>query len=294
MVTTAGEEETDRRLMRLMSLHWEEQPGIDHPLFTYKNQNLKFVSSSELLLTLNSLLERSWNNPHYKQCLASISWYNYWRTTCINKYQMPRKHLFLTIAYYLTHVIFLFLFSVTAAEPSPPQPPPLVSRCTQTSTAAPESFCSQTHTVRSRTHPSKKIHLRKTPNICDWAINELQEKQTVIWLTLFYCNVVFCPSVTAWKDVAICTMKSTRTDCVHHAGECFCVYAAGQQPGVSVQVCETADEPDSRSQQAPLCPQCLSSQRGRAGGNEAPYTLSSKCSVSFCVSLLTWLCFWRH
>ncbi|XP_073333494.1 microtubule organization protein AKNA [Pagrus major] len=96
---------------------------------------------------------------------------------------------------------------LTAAEPSPPQPLPLVSRCTQTSAAAPDSSCSHTHSVRRRTHPR-------------------------------------------------------------------------QQPGVSIQVCETADEPDSRSQQAPLCPQCLSRQRGRAGGplggNKEP-THSSCC-----------------
>ncbi|XP_036972922.1 microtubule organization protein AKNA isoform X4 [Acanthopagrus latus] len=96
---------------------------------------------------------------------------------------------------------------LTAAEPSPPQPPPLVSRCTQTSTAAPDNSCSHTHTVRSRTHPR-------------------------------------------------------------------------QQSGVSVQVCQTADEPDRGSRQAPLCPQCLSSQQGRAGGplggNKEP-THSSRC-----------------
>ena len=87
--------------------------------------------------------------------------------------------------------------------------------------------------------------------------------------------------------MAICARKSTRTDCVHHTGECFCVYVAGQQSGVSVQVCQTADEPDRGSRQAPLCPQCLSSQQGRAGGNEAPYMLRTKCSLSFCVFLLT-------
>ncbi|XP_042251627.1 microtubule organization protein AKNA isoform X1 [Thunnus maccoyii] len=80
-------------------------------------------------------------------------------------------------------------------EPSTPRPQPQVSRCTQTSEAAPDSRCSRS----SRTHPR-------------------------------------------------------------------------QDPGVSVQVSEAADEPDSRRGRAPLCPQCLSCHRGRSekpvGGNK--------------------------
>ncbi|XP_044030881.1 microtubule organization protein AKNA isoform X2 [Siniperca chuatsi] len=94
---------------------------------------------------------------------------------------------------------------LTGSEPSTLQPQ--VSRCTQTSAAAPDSCSSHTNTVRSRTHPR-------------------------------------------------------------------------QHPGVSVQVSETADEPDSRSRRAPLCPQCLSRHRGRperpVGGNREP-THSSRC-----------------
>ncbi|XP_045923197.1 microtubule organization protein AKNA isoform X3 [Micropterus dolomieu] len=90
-------------------------------------------------------------------------------------------------------------------EPSTSRP--LVSRCTQTSAAVPESCGSHTKAVRSRTHPR-------------------------------------------------------------------------QHPGVSVQVSETADEPDSRSRHAPLCPQCLSRHRGRperpVGGDTEP-THSSRC-----------------
>jgi len=51
------------------------------------------------------------------------------------------------------------------------------------------------------------------------------------------------------------------------------VCVAGQQPGVSAQVCEAADVPDSRGW-APLCPQCLShGPRGRSEGKEAPFIL---------------------
>ncbi|XP_051267620.1 microtubule organization protein AKNA isoform X1 [Dicentrarchus labrax] len=87
---------------------------------------------------------------------------------------------------------------LTTSEPSTPQTQPLVSRCTQTSTTAPDSHSSCTKTVRSR-----------NPR---------------------------------------------------------------QHPGV------TADEPDSRSHQAPLCPQCLSRRQGRpkGGGNIEP-THSSLC-----------------
>ncbi|XP_070706663.1 microtubule organization protein AKNA [Pempheris klunzingeri] len=53
-----------------------------------------------------------------------------------------------------------------------------------------------------------------------------------------------------------------------------------QHPGVSEQPCDTADEPDSRRRQAPLCPQCLLRQRGRSersvGGNRE-LTRSSYC-----------------
>ncbi|XP_075936056.1 microtubule organization protein AKNA [Anarhichas minor] len=46
---------------------------------------------------------------------------------------------------------------LTGSEPSSPNPQPLVSRCTQTSTAAPDSYCSHTNTVRSRTHPRQHL-----------------------------------------------------------------------------------------------------------------------------------------
>ncbi|KAM6901527.1 microtubule organization protein AKNA [Lycodopsis pacificus] len=46
---------------------------------------------------------------------------------------------------------------LTGSEPSSPNPQPLVSRCTQTSTAAPDGYCSHTSTVRSRTHPRQRV-----------------------------------------------------------------------------------------------------------------------------------------
>lgn len=52
------------------------------------------------------------------------------------------------------------------------------------------------------------------------------------------------------------------------------VCIAGQQPTVSVQVCQTADEPDSRSRRAPLCPRCVSYQRVQPEGEEAASSLS--------------------
>lgn len=51
-VMSAGEEETDRRLMRLRSPHWDEQPGGDHLLHTDKNHNLTSVSWSQFTLEL--------------------------------------------------------------------------------------------------------------------------------------------------------------------------------------------------------------------------------------------------
>ncbi|XP_037607862.1 microtubule organization protein AKNA isoform X1 [Sebastes umbrosus] len=55
---------------------------------------------------------------------------------------------------------------LTGSDLSTPQPYPLVSRCTQTSTAAPESCCSHTNTVRSRTpqrqHPGVSVQLSQT------------------------------------------------------------------------------------------------------------------------------------
>ncbi|XP_029300837.1 AT-hook-containing transcription factor isoform X2 [Cottoperca gobio] len=94
------------------------------------------------------------------------------------------------------------------SEPSTAQPQ--VSRCTQTSTAAPVSSCSHTNAVRCRTQPR-------------------------------------------------------------------------QHPGVSAQVCETADEPDSRGRRAPLCPQCLShGHRGRSEmpvGGDRELTHSLRCCL---------------
>ncbi len=47
---------------------------------------------------------------------------------------------------------------------------------------------------------------------------------------------------------------------------CLHVCVAGQQPGVSVQMFEAADEPDNRSCHVLVCPQCLSRHRGRPEG----------------------------
>lgn len=49
---------------------------------------------------------------------------------------------------------------------------------------------------------------------------------------------------------------------------------AGQQPGMSLQIRHTADEPDSRSCQAPLCPQCVSYQGVQPEGKTAASSLS--------------------
>ncbi|XP_068430488.1 microtubule organization protein AKNA isoform X2 [Clinocottus analis] len=50
----------------------------------------------------------------------------------------------------------------TGSESSPPNPQPLVSRCTQTSNAAPDGCCSHTNTVRSRTHPRRHLGVSET------------------------------------------------------------------------------------------------------------------------------------
>ncbi|KAL7376176.1 hypothetical protein ABVT39_002565 [Epinephelus coioides] len=87
---------------------------------------------------------------------------------------------------------------LTGSEPSAPQPKPLMSRSTQTSTAAPDSCRSRTNKGHSRTHPRQH----------------------------------------------------------------------------TVEVSETADEPDSRGRRAPLCAQCLSRRQGQsempAGGDREP------------------------
>ncbi|XP_040014130.1 microtubule organization protein AKNA isoform X2 [Xiphias gladius] len=99
-------------------------------------------------------------------------------------------------------------------EPPTPQSQPQVSRCTQTSTAAPDSCCSHTNPV----------HIKRT--------------------------------------------------------------SSRQHPVVSLQVSETADEPDSRSRQAPLCLECSACHRGRSerpvGGNREP-THSSSCCHHCCL-----------
>ncbi|XP_040914881.1 microtubule organization protein AKNA isoform X2 [Toxotes jaculatrix] len=94
------------------------------------------------------------------------------------------------------------------SELEPPTPPsqPQVSRCTQTSSARPDSCLSHTNTVHSR---------RTQP---------------------------------------------------------------GQHPAVSIQVPKAADEPDSRSCQAPLCVECSSRHGGRSERKKVPFILSRKAS----------------
>ncbi|XP_071321830.1 microtubule organization protein AKNA isoform X2 [Trachinotus anak] len=101
------------------------------------------------------------------------------------------------------------ILTVSELEPPTSQSQPRVSRCTQTSTAAPDSCCSHTNTVHSR---------RTQPR---------------------------------------------------------------QNPSVSIKVPNRADEPDSRSRQAPVCLECSSCHRGRSerpgGGNREPTHSSSHC-----------------
>ncbi|XP_069370097.1 microtubule organization protein AKNA [Paralichthys olivaceus] len=105
------------------------------------------------------------------------------------------------------------IFTGSYPEPLTSQPQPRISRCTQTSSAAPGSCCSHTNSVQSnKTHPR-------------------------------------------------------------------------QRPAESIQVSNTADEPDSRNHQPPvLCVRCLSRLRGRsarpAGGSSESTPSPCSCSCS--------------
>nr|XP_046230707.1 microtubule organization protein AKNA isoform X2 [Scatophagus argus] len=59
-----------------------------------------------------------------------------------------------------------------------------------------------------------------------------------------------------------------------------------QRSGESPQACDTADEPDSRSRQVPLCPQCLSRHQGRperpAGGHRELTHSCHRCPLCGC------------
>lgn len=103
----------------------------------------------------------------------------------------------------------MFLFSVASSEPSTLQPQPLVSRCTQTSAAATDSYCSNTNTVRSRTQPSKNIH----PSTTQYPFSS---ERKYIWLSTkwtasnqqnlqnsFYFIFMHCFSNCLWGNVAV-------------------------------------------------------------------------------------------
>lgn len=90
--------------------------------------------------------------------------------------KMHRKH----IPFDLTYVMFLFSVTGSELEPPTPQSQPQVSRCTQTSTAAPDSCCSHTNPVHiKRTSSSKSIY----PSNADNLIYQLPPtKQNSSWL----------------------------------------------------------------------------------------------------------------
>ena len=128
----------------------------------------------------------------------------------------------------LIHVVFLISVAGSDPETLKPQPQPRISRRTQTSSAAPGSGCSHTHTVQSNETPPSKNNCRHL----DSSTSSTEHKQVCI---------VYNPCV------------------------CVCVCLAGQLPAESVQVSNTADEPDLRNHPPPvLCVKCSSRLRGRS------------------------------